>query len=105
MEVGVRCEVEGGRRGMVRYIGRCEGLPKGWWVGVQVSLGAVPAAVGLHAACCCCCCCPHRFPPVKRSAVHSMPATNKRVLRGGCLTYSLFILVLQLTLLSALCLL
>eukprot|EP00887_Chlorella_sp_A99_P007607 scaffold20.g7607.t1 len=35
VEVGVRCEVEGGRRGAVRYVGHCEGLPKGWWVGVQ----------------------------------------------------------------------
>ena len=37
VEVGSRCEVEGGKRGVVRYVGRCEGLPLGWWVGVQVS--------------------------------------------------------------------
>lgn len=39
IKVGSRCEVEGGKRGVVRYIGRCEGLPKGWWVGVQVIKG------------------------------------------------------------------
>lgn len=35
---GARCEVEGGRRGVVRYVGRVEGLPLGYWVGVQVSI-------------------------------------------------------------------
>ena len=38
IEVGSRCEVassEGGKRGVVRYVGRCEGLPLGWWVGVE----------------------------------------------------------------------
>ncbi len=39
IEVGARCEVEGGRRGVVRYVGRVEGLPLGWWVGVQVRAG------------------------------------------------------------------
>lgn len=38
IEVGARCEVtspEGGKRGFVKYVGKCEGLPLGWWVGVQ----------------------------------------------------------------------
>ncbi|PRW56915.1 tubulin folding cofactor B [Chlorella sorokiniana] len=35
ISVGARCEVEGGKRGVVRYVGRCEGLPLGWWIGVQ----------------------------------------------------------------------
>ena len=35
LEAGARCEVEGGRRGAVQYVGRCEGLPLGWWVGVR----------------------------------------------------------------------
>ncbi|KAL4452171.1 hypothetical protein ABPG75_007833 [Micractinium tetrahymenae] len=35
VEVGARCEVEGGRRGVVQYVGRVESLPLGWWVGVQ----------------------------------------------------------------------
>ncbi len=35
VEVGARCEVEGGRRGEVMYVGKCEGL-KGFWVGVKV---------------------------------------------------------------------
>ncbi|KAI3438068.1 hypothetical protein D9Q98_000511 [Chlorella vulgaris] len=33
--VGSRCEVEGGKRGVVRYVGRVEGLPLGYWIGVQ----------------------------------------------------------------------
>lgn len=34
--VGSRCEVDpGAKRGKVRYVGRCQGLPKGFWVGVQ----------------------------------------------------------------------
>lgn len=36
IEAGARCEVEGGRRGVVRYVGRVDGLPLGYWVGVQV---------------------------------------------------------------------
>jgi len=32
---GCRCEVEGGKRGVVRYVGKVEGLPVGWWVGVE----------------------------------------------------------------------
>ena len=38
IELDARCEVssaEGGKRGVVKYVGRCEGLPLGWWVGVQ----------------------------------------------------------------------
>ena len=35
LEVGARCEVEGGRRGQVKFVGKCEGLPLGYWVGVQ----------------------------------------------------------------------
>ena len=38
LQVGARCEVtsaEGGKRGTVRYVGKCEGLPLGWWVGVE----------------------------------------------------------------------
>lgn len=38
LEVGSRCEVasaEGSKRGTVRYVGKCEGLPLGWWAGVQ----------------------------------------------------------------------
>lgn len=33
-----RCEVvtqEGCKRGRIKYIGKCEGLPKGYWVGVE----------------------------------------------------------------------
>ena len=34
--VGQRCEVEGGRRATIRYIGKTEfGTKKGLWVGVQ----------------------------------------------------------------------
>lgn len=33
---GSRCEVNpGGKRGLIRHVGRCQGLPKGYWVGVQ----------------------------------------------------------------------
>ncbi|GAB4819103.1 hypothetical protein N2152v2_006149 [Parachlorella kessleri] len=35
LQAGSRCEVEGGRRGAVRYVGKCPGLPLGYWVGVQ----------------------------------------------------------------------
>lgn len=37
VEVGARVEVRpGGKRGAVRYVGRgLEGLPEGWWVGVE----------------------------------------------------------------------
>lgn len=38
IEMGARCEVasvEGSKRGVVRYVGKCEGLPLGYWVGVQ----------------------------------------------------------------------
>ena len=45
-EVGARCEVEGGKRGVVRYVGKCEGLPLGHWVGVQVRA---------RRSCSCCC--------------------------------------------------
>ena len=35
-QVGNRCEVNpGGKRGTVMFVGKVEGLPKGWWVGVQ----------------------------------------------------------------------
>ena len=35
IEVGARCEVNpGGKRGEVKYVGKVEGLPKGWWIGV-----------------------------------------------------------------------
>ena len=34
-QVGNRCEVNpGGKRGVVMFVGKVEGLPKGWWVGV-----------------------------------------------------------------------
>ena len=34
-QVGNRCEVNpGGKRGVVKFVGKVEGLPKGWWVGV-----------------------------------------------------------------------
>lgn len=36
IEVGSRCEVQGGKRGEVQYVGRCQGLPLGYWVGVKV---------------------------------------------------------------------
>ena len=37
MEVGARCEVNPGqKRGVVRFVGRCEALPKGYWVGIQL---------------------------------------------------------------------
>lgn len=35
LTVGSRCEVEGGRRGVVQFVGKCEGLPLGYWAGVQ----------------------------------------------------------------------
>mmetsp|Transcript_14739 Transcript_14739/g.44518 ORF Transcript_14739/g.44518 Transcript_14739/m.44518 type:complete len:279 (+) Transcript_14739:360-1196(+) len=36
VSVGSRCEVSpGGKRGTVRYVGKCEDLPLGWWVGVE----------------------------------------------------------------------
>lgn len=38
IEVGSRCEVEsaeGSKRGAVRYVGKCKGLPLGYWIGVQ----------------------------------------------------------------------
>jgi hypothetical protein len=36
MSVGVRCAVDPGeRRGEVAFVGRVEGLPLGWWVGVR----------------------------------------------------------------------
>jgi hypothetical protein len=44
VSVGSRCEVEGGKRGVVQYVGRVKGLPLGYWVGVQV---------GGSGACCC----------------------------------------------------
>ena len=34
VQVGSRCEVEGGRRGVVQYVGETE-FAKGAWVGVQ----------------------------------------------------------------------
>jgi tubulin-folding cofactor B len=34
MQVGSRCEVEGGRRGTIRYIGEAE-FAKGSWIGVE----------------------------------------------------------------------
>lgn len=37
MSVGDRCETyPGGNRGEVKYVGKIEGLPAGWWVGVQL---------------------------------------------------------------------
>lgn len=38
LSVGNRCEVksqEGSKRGWVRFVGKCDGLPKGFWVGVE----------------------------------------------------------------------
>lgn len=36
MTVGARCEVNPGqKRGVVRFVGRVEGVPPGWWVGVE----------------------------------------------------------------------
>lgn len=36
IEAGMRCSCEpGDRRGVVRHVGPVEGLPAGWWVGVQ----------------------------------------------------------------------
>jgi hypothetical protein len=36
VEVGSRCEINpGGKRGEVKFVGKVDGLPKGWWVGVQ----------------------------------------------------------------------
>lgn len=37
ISVGSRFETDGARRGTVRYVGRCEALPPGFWVGVEVS--------------------------------------------------------------------
>lgn len=37
VSAGSRCRVEGDRRGVVRFVGPCEGLPAGTWVGVEVS--------------------------------------------------------------------
>ncbi|CAL8462895.1 g2429 [Coccomyxa elongata] len=37
LSVGSRCEINpGGKRGCIRYVGKCEGLPPGYWVGVQL---------------------------------------------------------------------
>ena len=34
-QIGNRCEVNpGGKRGEVAFVGKVEGLPKGWWIGV-----------------------------------------------------------------------
>lgn len=36
--LGSRCRVisaEGEKRGVVRYVGKCSVLPKGWWIGVE----------------------------------------------------------------------
>jgi tubulin-folding cofactor B len=36
IEVGSRCEVNpGAKRGVVKFVGRCEALPPGFWIGVQ----------------------------------------------------------------------
>lgn len=38
LAVDARCEVataQGAKRGAVRYVGKVEGLPPGWWVGLQ----------------------------------------------------------------------
>lgn len=36
IKVGSRCEVEpGGKRGVVKFVGRAEPLGHGFWVGVQ----------------------------------------------------------------------
>lgn len=38
VSMGGRCEVltsEGSKRGTVKYVGKCEGLPLGYWVGIQ----------------------------------------------------------------------
>jgi tubulin-specific chaperone B len=38
VEIGARCEVqsqEGSKRGEVRYVGKVDGLPLGWWIGVR----------------------------------------------------------------------
>lgn len=36
MNIGDRCEVRpGGKRGSVRFVGRCPGLPLGFWIGVE----------------------------------------------------------------------
>ncbi|KDD72106.1 hypothetical protein H632_c3858p0, partial [Helicosporidium sp. ATCC 50920] len=35
VSAGSRCRVEGDRRGVVRFVGPCEGLPAGTWVGVE----------------------------------------------------------------------
>lgn len=34
VEVGARCEVIGGRRGKVMYVGKVAGMERGYWVGV-----------------------------------------------------------------------
>lgn len=33
---GNRCEIAGGRRGVVMYVGRIPEMPIGWWVGVKL---------------------------------------------------------------------
>lgn len=36
MTVGMRAEINpGGKRGEVKFVGKCETLPKGWWIGIQ----------------------------------------------------------------------
>jgi len=36
MEVDMRCEVSPGeKRGTIRYVGQAEGLPQGYWIGVE----------------------------------------------------------------------
>ena len=37
VSVGQRCELNvGNRRGEVKFVGKCQGLGAGWWVGVQL---------------------------------------------------------------------
>ncbi len=50
LTAGSRCEVEGGRRGVVQFVGKCDGLPLGYWVGVQVRQGTRSGAehIGKH---------------------------------------------------------
>ncbi|TXG70143.1 hypothetical protein EZV62_005078 [Acer yangbiense] len=56
IKVGDRCEVDpGAKRGVVKYVGRAESLPPGFWVGIQYDepLGkhdGMPSSVGWRVA-------------------------------------------------------
>ena len=36
MEVDMRCEALGGKRGQVKYVGKVAGMERGYWVGIRL---------------------------------------------------------------------